>query len=464
MPEKKERKILTRKVEENRQRFGMRGPTVRLTPYLLPLSFAALIAIGTILLVIPPATNDAGWANPIDAFFTATSAVCVTGLVVVETGSYWSMYGQAVILALIQLGGFGIVAGATLIMLAVNGRISFGQRLALTQTLGGHGSQALSSTIKSVALFFVGFELIGALVIFYSVAGHEPLPAAAWMSIFHSISAFNNSGFDILPSMESISAYQSDALFVTVTALLIFLGGISFLVIQDVFVKRRFGRFSTDTKMVIVITGALLLTGWIVIFFSEFNSSALAGMGLGDKVLNSLFLSVTSRTAGFSTFSLANASTVTLFFVMFLMFIGGATGSTAGGVKVNTFGVVAAYLVSVVKKHPGTRAFGREFSSEQVKQATAIILLAAGFIGSIVFALTIVEPFPFLSIVFETVSAFGTVGLSTGITPNLTLAGKLLIIVTIFVGRLGPVTLVALLTGKQRSIRYRYPQETIRIG
>jgi len=415
------------------------------------------------MLPISSATGQA--TSPIDAFFTATSAVCVTGLVVVDTGTYWSFFGQGVILALIQIGGFGFMTSATLLLLAFGRRIGLSERILIRESMGLTRLGGLVRLVKRMAIFTVTAEAIGGAVFYFRFAADNPAHTAFWKSMFHSISAFNNAGFDIFGNFQSLINYKGDPVVILFTAALIFLGGISFLVIADVIKVRSIVNLTLDSKLVLSTTVFLLSIGIAVMLLAEFyDPAAFASMSLPQKVLVASFQSVTARTAGFTTIPMVSLAQYALFTTMALMFIGGASGSTAGGIKVNTFGMLIATIWSTIRGREHAGVFGREFNTQQIYRAVAVIILALGLIALSVFLLSIHEDFSFSSLLFETVSAFGTVGLSTGITPLLSTAGKLIITITMFVGRLGPLALTLALLQRQQTSMYRYPEETIRIG
>jgi len=438
------------------------GPSSSL---ILMYGFAGVIAIGTVLLMLPIASKTGQSTSAIDALFTATSGVCVTGLVVVDTGDYWSFFGQGVILALIQVGGFGFMTSATLFLLAFGRRIGLRERLLIGESMGLARLGGLVNIVRRMAIFTILVETIGAVAFFIRFSAGNSLGTSAWKSIFHAISAFNNAGFDVFGNFRSLSDYHSDPLLIMVTAALIILGGISFLVVADLVKTRSLTRLSLDSKLVLSTTMSLLALGMIVILLTEFNNPATLGaFSIPQKLLNAFFQSVTARTAGFSTIAMTSMATYALFFTMLLMFVGGASGSTAGGIKVNTFGMLAAAIWSTIRGREHAGAFGREFTTQQVYQALALAMLSLGFLGGVVFLLTVTEEFRLTNLLFEAVSAFGTVGLSTGITPGLSTAGRLIITATMFIGRLGPLTLMLALVQRQQQSKYRYPQEAIRIG
>jgi len=438
------------------------GPSSSLT---LMYGFAGVVALGTILLMLPIASKTGQSTSVINALFTATSGVCVTGLVVVDTGDYWSLFGQGVILALIQVGGFGFMTSATLFLLAFGRRIGLRERLLIGESMGLARLGGLVNIVKRMAIFTILVETIGTAVFFIRFSSGNSLGTSIWKSIFHSISAFNNAGFDVFGNFRSLSNYHSDPLLTMVTAALIILGGISFLVVADLAKTRSLNRLSLDSKLVLATTMSLLALGTIVILLTEFNNPVTFGaFSIPEKLLNAFFQSVTARTAGFSTISITNMATYSLFFLLFLMFVGGASGSTAGGIKANTFGMLTATIWSTIRGREHACAFGREFATQQVYQELALAMLSLGFLAVVVSLLTVTEEFRLTNILFEAVSAFGTVGLSTGITPGLSMAGRLIITATMFVGRLGPLTLMLALVQRQQQSKYRYPQEAIRIG
>ncbi len=437
--------------------------------------FAAIIGTGAILLMLPVSRADHAsipmWQAFPDALFTATSATCVTGLAVQETGTYWSPFGQAVILILMQVGGFGFMASATLLLLAFGRRVGLREKLLIGESMGLERLGGLVSLTMGIAIFTIVAEGIGALLFYIRFSQDAASPGiAVWHSVFHSVSAFNNCGLDIFGG-GGLTNYRNDPLIVLTTAALIILGGLSFMVVLDVFRKGSFRRLSLDSKLVIAVTATLLTLGTVVLLAMEYNNpDTLGPMSIPQKIMNAFFQSVTPRTAGFNVIFIGRMTTYSLFFTIMLMFVGGASGSTAGGVKVNTFGVLLATVWSSLRGREHAEAFGRELRSQQVHRALAVAMLALSLVAMVVLTLTITEsqssePKEFIDLLFETVSAFGTVGLSTGVTPLLTIAGKFIIIVTMFAGRLGPLTLaLSLVQSQQATTEYRYPQDQVRIG
>jgi len=436
------------------------------SPLILIYGFAGVIVLGTILLMFPISSKGGQFTSPVDTLFTAASAVCVTGLVVKDTGTYWSSFGQGVILVLIQIGGLGFMTSATLLLLLLGRRIGLRERWLIGQSLGTERLGGMVKLVRRILLFTVIVEGIGTAILYIHFSVKDPTGTAAWKAVFQAVSAFNNAGFDIFGRFRSLLDYQTDTTVILTTAGLIILGGISFVVVADVGRMRRFGRLSVDSKIVLVTTLGLLVLGTVVILLTEYgNADTLGPLSFPYKLLNAFFHSVTPRTAGFSSINIGSMETYSQFFTILLMFVGGAAGSTAGGIKVNTFGMLVATIWSTIRGKEHAGAFGREFANQQIHRALALVMLALTLIFIVVFVLTITDKgFGFLKLLFETVSAFGTVGLSTGITPDLSVAGRLIITAVMFIGRLGPLILVLSLTQRQQPSEYRYPQDEVRIG
>ena len=434
-------------------------------------AFAVLIVVGTALLMLPIASAD-GTATPfIDALFTATSAACVTGLVVLDTGTYWSPFGQVVILLLIQAGGFGIMAGSTLFLaLVVGRRTTLRDRVIVQESLGGLQLGSVTWIIKRIAIFTIVIELAGAIVLSIAfMAGPEAgppwTPLGIWWGVFHSVSAFNNAGFDLTGGFQSLIPFRDDWVVLLTHGLLLVLGGLGFAIVGDAIRKRRFGRWALETKLVLLTTAALLVTGTVLIGLTEWTNPATLGqLPPEQRALNALFESATLRTAGFTALDTGALFDQTLFVVMALMFIGGASGSTAGGIKVNTFSVLMIAIISSIRGQPSAMAFGRRIQHQVVYRALSVALLGLAVVVSVGFALTVLNEARFVDTLFEAVSAAGTVGASTGITDKLGDPSKLLIALTMYAGRLGPLTLVLALAARARPVPYRPAVESVRIG
>ena len=437
----------------------------------LVLLFAVLITIGTVLLMLPIATAGGVPTRFLDALFTATSAACVTGLVVLDTATYWSPFGQVVIMLLIQAGGFGIMAGSTLLLfLFVRRRTTLRDRVLVQESLGGINLGTVTTLLKRIAMFTIVCEVIGAVVLSIAFvsgpeAGPPGDPLGIWWGIFHSISAFNNAGFDLTGGFRSLIPFRDDWVVLLAHAALLVLGGLGFAIVGDAVAKGRWSRMALETKVVLSLTGALLVAGAVSIGLTEWsNPATLGALPPEQRFLNAFFESATLRTAGFTALDTGALLETTLFIVMALMFIGGASGSTAGGIKVNTLGVLLIAVASTVRGHPSATAFGRRIQHAIVYRAIAVVLLAAIFVFSVGVGLTLTTDAAFVQTLFESISAFGTVGASTGITPDLSDPARLITTAAMFVGRLGPLTLVLALAARAHPVAYRPAVESIRIG
>ena len=431
----------------------------------LAAGFVALIVVGTLLLLLPFATASGQATSLLDALFTATSAVCVTGLVVVDTGTHWSGFGQTVILVLIQLGGLGFMTASTSVFLAIGRRTSLRSRLLLRETLGTGELGDVTRLVRNVALFTLAVESLGFVLLFARFVQTAPLETALWWSLFHSVSAFNQAGFDLVGGFQSLIPFRNETYLLLVMSGLIIVGGLSFSLFAEARRSRSFDRMSLNSKLVLVTSAALLAIGALVLLLTELRDPrGVDQIGAGTQLLDAFFLSTSSRSAGFSVVNLGLLREQSLFFLMALMFIGGASGSTAGGIKVNTFSLLLMAVLSAISGRTRTEAFGREIPQEQVYRAMAVALLALGLVFVSALILTITETAPFIVLLFEAVSAFATCGLSAGATTALSPIGRIVIILLMFVGRLGPLTLMVALTLRQRTVNFRYPTEEIRIG
>jgi trk system potassium uptake protein TrkH len=433
---------------------------------MIPIGFAALIVAGGFLLLLPIANRTGEMASPMVAFFTSTSAVTVTGLTLKDTAAYWSSFGQGVIFVLMAVGGLGFMTGATFILIMVGQRITLSDRLLMRESLLTDRLGGLVRLTRQVVFASGLIYLIGMALFFWRFQQYFTGTETLWQAAFHSVSAFNNAGFSIIPGNVSLTPFSSDYFMLSIFAVLIILGGISYTVLVELFRGRRFKRFSLDTKLVLLISVGLWVLGTGVIFGSEYNNeNTLGPFSIGGKMFTAFFHSVSARTAGFSTIDMGSSGDFTNLFVVALMFVGGAAGSTAGGIKINSFAVLMVAVYSAIRGRMGAEAFRREIPHSQVYRALAIGVLALFMLGGVVLFFTLYETaIPFPKLLFETVSAFGTVGLSTGATPELSAVGKVVIIGTMFVGRLGPLTLALILAPGEKKEVYRYMQERVKIG
>jgi len=436
---------------------------------ILIIGFAIVIAIGTVILMLPVSSADGTWTRPLDALFTATSAVCVTGLVVLDTGTYWSPFGHVVILALIQVGGFGFMTGSTLLLfLLIGRRTGLRDRILVQASTGVPELGSVTTLVKRIAAFTIIAEVLGALVIAAAFFGEGlDLGQAAWWGLFHSVSAFNNAGFDLTGGFRSLSDYAGDPWILGAIGVLIILGGLGFAIVGDVLAKRRWSRLALETKLVVATSVALIVGGAVAIGAFEWsNPATLGALPEAQRPLNAIFESVTLRTAGFSVLDTSALDEASLFVVMALMFIGGASGSTAGGIKVNTFSILLVVIVSTARGLPSAEAFGRRIQHILIYRALSVALLSIAIVFTIGLLLQVLTPpeMTFVQVMFEAISAVGTVGASTGITPDLPDPARLVTIVAMFMGRLGPLTLVLALTARARPVLARPAVESMRIG
>lgn len=445
------------------------------TTTILFLGFALLIAAGGGLLTLPIAQNGTGFTAFEAAFFTSVSAVTVTGHTVVDTSTYWSTFGQAVIFMLMMVGGLGFMVVSTFILLLIGQRSTLQERLLtrdlMRDTVGVDQMGGLRHLGRAVIGVVFLLYAIGAVVIFLQINGIDGVGnlRSVWHSIFLSVSSFNNAGFNIIPEVpggSSLTRFFSDpGLLITMTVLMI-LGGLGWVLVVDVFRKRRISRFSLETKLVLVTSIVLWVLGAFVLYLAEFNNSATMGdFSWFDKIFGAIFSSVSGRTAGFSIMDFGEVKDVTKSTFSGLMFIGGAAGSVAGGIKVATFAVLMAAVISSLKGRPHAEAFGREIHQSQLHRALTVAVLGFAFILVSATVLTTLEPdIPFQDIIFDTVSAFGTTGASTGIIADTGLAAKILFMALMYVGRLGPVVLALALATEDDTEVYRFAQESVKIG
>lgn len=420
---------------------------------IIALGFAAVILLGSVLLMLPCSVQDGVTVRYIDALYTSTSAVCVTGLIAIDAGDTFTPLGQFFLAALIQVGGLGVTAVGAGVIVAMGKKVNMKGRHIIREAMNLDSGKGTVRFVKNVFLTTVAFELAGAALSFIVFVQDYPPLKAAGISLFHSVAAFNNSGFDILGNMQNLIPYQKDVLLNFVTCGLIFFGGIGFLVIREIVTKRfHWRRFSMHTKVVLTVSAALIVIGTLLIRLTE-----------DVTWLGAFFHSVSARTAGFSTYSLGQFSNAGLFVIAVLMFIGASSGSTGGGIKTSTFFVLLQGIKSAAT-NKSEKAFRYAVPAESFRKAAVITLMALGVVVTGTYLMVIMEPdVSLMDALFEITSAFGTVGLSTGITPGLSDGSKLLSILTMYIGRLGPLT-IATLWYFTKGERTSYPDGNISIG
>jgi trk system potassium uptake protein len=428
--------------------------------------FGAAILLGTALLSLPLATQDGDRTHLVDALFTSTSAVCVTGLITVDTGQHWSTFGQVVILGLIQAGGLGIMTLATMFALLVSRRLGLRHQLlaqAETKTLR---LQDVRRLVRSIVIFNVGSEIVVACIlsIRFATGYDKPLGSAVYDGVFHAISAVNNAGFSL--NSDSLMGYVADPWVSLTVAIAFIVGGLGFPVVFELTRSgHRVREWSVLTRITVAVTVPLLVIGTAVIGISEFtNPKTLGPLGDNAKFLAAFFQSATPRTAGFNTIDTGAMRPESWLFTDILMFIGGGSAGTAGGIKVTTLGLLALVIWAELRADPKVTVGRRRVRESTQRQALAIALLGVGLVAVATILLMYLSPHALDKVLFEAVSAFGTVGLSTGITAELPRSGHVLIIILMFVGRIGPLTLFSALALRERARKFEYPEEATIVG
>lgn len=434
----------------------------------LALSFIATIAIGTFLLMMPFSTYTGQNVTFVDALFTSTSAVCVTGLIVQDTATYFTPLGQAVILILFQLGGLGIMSFSTLILLVAGKKISIQDKIIIQQDYHHTAAKNVKSLVKNIFVYAVAIESVGTLFLYVKWHGKFPAMKGFFYSLFHAVSAFCNAGFSVFS--DNLESFRGDVWTNVIIMILIVLGGLGFLVLSEgvnffsgIFRLRK-KKMSLHSKMVWIMSFVLILLPFLSFLSIEWSRS-MQGFSLKEKILSSLFQVITPRTAGFNTMALGSLHPAAIFMLISLMFIGASPGSTGGGVKTSTFGVLFAFIKSRVAARESINIFYRTLSLELVTKAFTVVVLSICIISvscAILFltqsGMSMEETF------FEVFSAFGTVGLSLGMTPTLNTAGKVVIVFTMFIGRIGPLTLLYAFSREKSFGKFAYVEESVMIG
>lgn len=431
-------------------------------PLVLSLGFAILITFGGVLLSLPFFTKSGEATNLIDSMFVAASASCVTGLTPVNTFEHWNTYGHVLLIILIQIGGLGVMSLASIIPLILGKKIGMKSRQILKEQLNVESLEGMIVLFKYVLVFTFGIEILGAILLSFRFIPLYGAGTGIWYSIFHSISAFCNAGFDILG--DSMYPFRDDILVNLTISALVIVGGLGFVVTSELFRRRSFEKISTHSKLVLLISGALLVLGTVMFLFLENGDGVLQYESIKGSILESFFQSVVARTAGFYSVDLSKIKDSTALMLMGLMFVGGSPGSTAGGIKTTTLGVLFISTHAVVRGEREPVVFGRHIGMDVVRKALAIFLVSITIILSVSFILTITESARLVDILYETVSALATVGASKGITADLSDVGKILITFCMYLGRLGPMTMAFAFGMKDKKSLIRYPESFISIG
>jgi len=433
----------------------------------LAFSFLTAILAGTLLLLLPLSTNS-GRISFVDALFTSTSAVCVTGLIVQDTSTYFSLAGQMVILILVQLGGLGIMTFSTMVLLAAGRKIAITDRILVQEGFHPGLPWDIKSLIKNIFIVTFLIEFLGFILFLLRFQKNLPWPKALYSSVFHAVSAFCNAGFSV--NSDSLMGYRGDILVNLTAIFLIILGGLGFLVIREIgeslrkFCSGAKFQISLHSKLVLSVSGALIGTSFLIFLSLEWDA-ALRMLSLKEKILVALFQVITPRTAGFNTVSLTTLAPATVLLLLLLMFVGASPGSTGGGVKTSTFGVVLAFLRARVMARDSVHLYFRTIPQETVTRAFSLISLSLSlvFLSSVV--ILIGQPQAVMKdVLFEAFSAFGTVGLSLGLTPRLDTLGKVVLVITMYAGRIGPLTLLYAFSRRKALGKYDYVEEKVMIG
>jgi len=418
----------------------------------IALGFATVILLGAFILFLPFSHNEGVNVTFIDALFTSTSAVCVTGLTAVDTADTFNVFGQIIVAILIQVGGLGVTSVGVGFILLARRKVAFKDRIMVKEALNLDSLKGIVRLVKAVLLMTLCFEAVGAILSFIVFSKDYPVVKAIGISLFHSVASFNNSGFDILGGFRNLLPYQNNVLLNLTTCGLIIFGGLGFVVIKEIIHKHSFKKFSLHAKIVITMTVFLLISGTILLKVTEEISW-----------LGAFFFSTSARTAGFSTYAVGGFTNAGLLVLIVLMFIGASPGSTGGGIKTTT-----AYTLYKSAKSMSTNqscaGFKRKIPNEIIHKAFVLTFLAASLVIFNTFLVCILEPeYTFVQVLFEVVSGFGTVGLSTGITPDLSPLSEFIIVLTMYIGRVGPLTIASLWSFRAMS-NVNYSEETITIG
>ena len=433
-------------------------------PQVLALGFLSLILIGSILLNLPIASSSGSSIGYVNSLFTSASAVCVTGLPVLNTARDFTPFGQVIIITLIQFGGLGIMTLATVGYIIMGKKISFKERLMIKEQLNTESIQGIVKLTKKVIGYTFFLEMMGSLLLalrFVPMFGFEKGLA---FSIFHAISAYCNAGFDIFG--DSLIIFQNDYYVLLILSLLIILGGLGFTVYADLLAKDKLRKLTLHSKVVLIMTGSLLIIGTLsFLLFESSNPGTLGSMNFPSRLANSFFQSVSPRTAGFYSVDMSKIRETTIFSTIMLMFIGGSPGSTAGGIKTTTFACLLLTTISVVKGEEDVNCLNRRLPFETIKRAVSIFLIGLAIVFSTAIILTITDSsLKFINLLFESTSAFGTVGLTTGITDKLSTLGRLVITLTMYIGRVGPLTMAYAFARRNMKRDYRNAPGNLMVG
>ncbi|MCF7920907.1 MAG: TrkH family potassium uptake protein [Candidatus Cloacimonetes bacterium] len=451
---------------EHRQKVSIFEQMSSNPPGYFMISFLLVISLGTMLLMLPAASATGAETPFIDALFTATSATCVTGLIVYDTGTYFSLFGQLVILSLIQIGALGIMTISASFFVIIGQKLRMHSESLLQNVIGEDNRFDMMNLIKHIVVVTISIEIVGAMLMYLNFrkdfgAGLGTI----YTSVFHSISAFCNAGFSLYS--DNLMRWYNDVWINLIFCGLIIIGGIGFPVIQDVLRmirrKQKYIHLSLHTKIVLLTTLLLIVCGTVLYFLSEYNNT-MQDYSLSERILASFFQSVTTRTAGFNTIDNSTLSDSSVLTSLFLMFVGASPGSTGGGVKTTAFFILLATVIAMFKGRRNVTAFSRRISQDLVKRAISLVTVSASLLVIMIFFLLSFEHSSFEKVIFEAFSAFATVGLSMGITADLTHSGRIIIILLMYLGRVGPLTLGFAISQRMKKTQFEYIEEKINIG
>lgn len=444
----------------------MKGDKEQISPSRkLILGFLSVIAVGVFLLMLPFSLKEGKSLNFLEALFTVVSAVCVTGLTVVDVSEVFSPLGDVILIALIQIGGLGVMTFSSIVFLLAGQKMTLYTRILLKEERNANSVGEILNFVRLMLLTVFIIESIGAVILIHEFRKIMPHEQAIYYGIFHSISAFCNAGFSLFSN--SLENFRGNSVISLTISYLIILGGMGFAIINSfiMMIRKGVSRFTLTSKLAIHISMILTFGGAVLFFILEFsNSATLSPLPWSEKIISSVFQSVTLRTAGFNTIPLGNLRSATVFMACIWMLIGASPGSTGGGIKTTTLGVILFYVIGIIRGKEHVEIFNRRLDWDVMNKALALLVVSLSYIALVILFLLVLEPFSMEKIVFEVVSAFGTVGLTMGITPYLSVTSKLVIIVTMFVGRLGPMTIALALGEKKKKARVQYPKEDILIG
>ncbi len=445
----------------NRRKKGMSHAQI------MALGFIMVILAGTFLLMLPIASKDGNVTHFFDCLFTAVSSTCVTGLIVVDTFNHWTIFGQIVILAMIQIGGLGIITISAIVYSIFRRRLGLNMRNMLQESIYSFQLDGITGTLKRIFRRTIIIEMIGAAILCTQFIPMLGVGKGIWYGIFHSISAFCNAGFDLMGRYGEYSSlttvWNNPVILITVMVLVI-VGGLGFIVWDDIIDKKfNIRKYSLHSKVVLLMTGILVVGGTILFLIFE-HDNLFADMNPGERILSATFASVTPRTAGFNTLDVENMTQASKLLTCMFMFIGGNSGSTAGGVKTTTVLVMASYIFSNLARATGTRIFKRRISDENIKMTSMVFGLNVSIIVAALLIISCIQRLPLDDVLLEVFSAMGTVGLSAGITRSLLPVSKIILMIMMFSGRIGTVTFAITFKSNKRQAYIRYPEERINVG